>query len=161
MFRKTARDESGVVTGNGEDIAGIWLEKASEGLGSPVPSQIADKLRGKEFSNFDAFRKAFWLSIAENEELMSQFKGASKAHIRKGNAPFAPKNEHYGKIRKFEIHHVNEIQHGGAVYDIDNLRVVTPRIIKKYIKIKVLDMKRKGQFLTIPRENFTFYERYI
>ncbi|WP_282250177.1 T6SS effector antibacterial DNase [Vibrio campbellii] len=134
VFRKTARDESGVVTGNGEDIAGIWLEKASEGLGSPVPSQIADKLRGKEFSNFDAFRKAFWLSIAENEELMSQFKGASKAHIRKGNAPFAPKNEHYGKIRKFEIHHVNEIQHGGAVYDIDNLRVVTPKNHKKIHK---------------------------
>lgn len=134
VFRKTARDESGVVTGNGEDITGIWLEKASEGLGSPVPSHIADKLRGKEFSNFDAFRKAFWLSIAENEELMSQFKGASKAHIRKGNAPFAPKDEHYGKIRKFEIHHVNEIQHGGAVYDIDNLRVVTPRNHKKIHK---------------------------
>ncbi|MDE1347514.1 T6SS effector antibacterial DNase [Vibrio aestuarianus] len=134
VFRKTARDESGVVTGNGEDITGIWLENASEGLGAPIPSQIADKLRGKEFSNFDAFRKAFWLSIAENEELMSQFKGASKAHIRKGNAPFAPKDEHYGKIRKFEIHHVNEIQHGGAVYDIDNLRVVTPRNHKKIHK---------------------------
>ncbi|MBC5832428.1 T6SS effector antibacterial DNase [Vibrio metschnikovii] len=134
VFRKTARDESGVVTGNGEDITGIWLEKASEGLGSPVPSQIADKLRGKEFSSFDAFRKAFWLSVAENEELMTQFKGASKAHIRKGNAPFAPKDEHYGKIRKFEIHHVNEIQHGGAVYDIDNLRLVTPRNHKKIHK---------------------------
>ncbi|MCW8336458.1 T6SS effector antibacterial DNase, partial [Vibrio paucivorans] len=131
VFRKTARDESGVVTGSGEDITGIWLERASEGLGASVPSQIADKLRGKEFSSFDAFRKAFWLSVAENEELMTQFKGASKAHIRKGNAPFAPKDEHYGKIRKFEIHHVNEIQHGGAVYDIDNLRVVTPRNHKK------------------------------
>ncbi|HDZ9535700.1 TPA: S-type pyocin domain-containing protein, partial [Vibrio cholerae] len=131
VFRKTARDESGVVTGNGEDITGIWLERASEGLGAPVPSQIADKLRGKEFRSFDAFRKAFWLSVAENEELMTQFKGASKAHIRKGNAPFAPKDEHYGKIRKFEIHHVNEIQHGGAVYDIDNLRLVTPRNHKK------------------------------
>jgi hypothetical protein len=126
VFRKTARDESGVVTGSGEDITGIWLEKASEGLGAPVPSEI-DKLRGKEFSSFDAFRKSFWLFVAEDESLMTQFKGASKAHIRKGNAPFAPKDEHYGKVRKFEIHHVHEIQHGGAVYDVDNLRVVTPK----------------------------------
>ncbi|WP_390900307.1 HNH endonuclease signature motif containing protein [Serratia ficaria] len=28
---------------------------------------------------------------------------------------------------KYEIHHVNPISEGGAVYDIDNLRVLTPK----------------------------------
>ncbi|HHD7473767.1 TPA: hypothetical protein ACOVJB_002584 [Klebsiella oxytoca] len=26
------------------------------GIGTPVPTQIADRLRGREFANFDAFR---------------------------------------------------------------------------------------------------------
>jgi hypothetical protein len=33
---------------------------ASTGDGAPVPSQIADKLRGKTFGSFDSFRQAFW-----------------------------------------------------------------------------------------------------
>ncbi|WP_408642341.1 hypothetical protein [Salinivibrio proteolyticus] len=28
-----------------------------------------------------------------------------------------------GKRNSFELHHVNEIQYGGEVYDVDNLRV--------------------------------------
>ncbi|WP_341350711.1 hypothetical protein [Vibrio gazogenes] len=28
---------------------------------------------------------------------------------------------------KFELHHVEEIQHGGKVYDVDNIRVTTPK----------------------------------
>ena len=129
VFNAKARHESGVVTGQGEDITGIWLEKAGQGLGSPIPSQIADKLRGREFSSFDAFRKAFWLEVSKDHSLMSQFKGASQSHLKNGRAPFAPKDGHSasGKVRKFEIHHVKEIQYGGAVYDVDNLRIVTPK----------------------------------
>ncbi|WP_413081246.1 HNH endonuclease signature motif containing protein [Yersinia vastinensis] len=43
-----------------------------------------------------------------------------------------PKKEHVGGREKYEIHHVNPINGGGAVYDIDNLRVVTP---KRHIEI--------------------------
>ncbi|KUI97774.1 hypothetical protein VRK_33370 [Vibrio sp. MEBiC08052] len=31
----------------------------------------------------------------------------------------------------FEIYHVEEIQHGGAIYDIDNMSVVAPKIIRE------------------------------
>lgn len=76
VYLKTARDEPGVATGKGETLSGSekWLEAASTGLGAPVPSQIADKLRGQEFSNFDAFRAAFWKAVAADPELSLQFK---------------------------------------------------------------------------------------
>ncbi len=127
VFRKTARDESGVVTGNGEDITGIWLENASEGLGAPIPSQIADKLRGKEFSSFDAFRSAFWKEVSKNEELIKQFSTQNQARIKLGKAPKTRSRDKVGKRNSFELHHVNEIQHGGKVYDVDNIRINTPK----------------------------------
>ncbi|TOF75861.1 S-type pyocin domain-containing protein [Vibrio parahaemolyticus] len=127
VLRKTARDESGVVTGSGEDVTGIWLEKASEGLGSPVPSQIANKLRGKEFSSFDAFRKAFWIEVSKDASLLEQFNESNKERIMKGYAPRARKKDSIGGRKSFELHHKEEIQHGGKVYHFDNIGVVTPR----------------------------------
>jgi hypothetical protein len=127
VFRKTARDESGVVTGTGEDIMGIWLEKASEGLGSPVPSQIADKLRDKEFSSFDSFRKAFWIEISDDSVLARQFIPSNIKRMKDGKAPRARFKDTVGGRRSFELHHLKEIQHGGDVYDVDNIRVNTPK----------------------------------
>ncbi|WP_413466745.1 hypothetical protein, partial [Pseudomonas aeruginosa] len=36
------------------------LGAASQGEGAPIPSQIADKLRGKTFKNWRDFREQFW-----------------------------------------------------------------------------------------------------
>lgn len=127
VFRKTARDESGVVTGHGEEIAGIWLETAGKELGAPIPNQIADKLRGEEFNSFDAFRKAFWLEVANDPDLLSQFSKANQRIIKRGSSPFPIPTEQKGGRDRYEIHHVEEVQHGGKVYDVDNLRVMTPR----------------------------------
>ncbi|MBE4471164.1 S-type pyocin domain-containing protein [Vibrio parahaemolyticus] len=127
VFRKTARDESGVVTGNGEDITGIWLEKASEGLGSPVPSEVANKLRGKEFSSFNSFRQAFWREVSQSEELLGQFSSQNQDRIRLGKAPKTRSRDKIGKRNSFELHHVDEVQHGGKVYDLDNIRINTPK----------------------------------
>ncbi|WP_093275180.1 T6SS effector antibacterial DNase [Vibrio xiamenensis] len=126
VFRKTARDESGVVTGNGEDVTGIWLEEASKGLGSPVPSEVANKLRGKEFSSFNEFREAFWKAISDSE-LASQFSPSNQELMRKGCAPFTRFKDQVGGRQKYEIHHKKEIQHGGGVYELDNMGITTPR----------------------------------
>ncbi|WP_341352873.1 hypothetical protein [Marinobacter halodurans] len=32
-----------------------------------------------------------------------------------------------GKRNSYEIHHLDEVRNGGKVYDIDNLRVNTPK----------------------------------
>ncbi len=132
VFKKTERDESGVVTGHGEDITGIWLEEASKGFGAPVPKEIANKLRGREFANFKKFREAFWKEVYANEELRKQFTLSNQREISRGNSPFTLKLECAGKRERFEIHHIEELQHGGALLHINNLRVNTPR---NHIKI--------------------------
>lgn len=121
------RGAPGVVTGVGQDVTGIWLAGAGVGLGSPIPTRIADQLRGREFSSFDAFRKAFWKAVAADSELSQQFKPRNLSDMAKGFVPAGPKREHAGKRISFELHHVEFIKDGGAVYDVDNLRAVTSK----------------------------------
>ncbi len=138
VYKEDRRNQPGVVTGKGKDVPwedGYWLGKAAnEGQGQYIPTAIADALRGKEFSRFSELQSTFWLEVAKDPQLMSQFNRRNQALIRKGNAPATEKEFHWGapgkekKLKKFSLHHVEQIQHGGAVYDLDNLRVVTPRL---------------------------------
>lgn len=123
----SVRGAPGVVTGVGQDVTGIWLTGAGVGLGSPVPTRIADQLRGREFSSFDSFRKAFWKAVAADPELSRQFNEDNLDRIRSGYAPTARDKDTVGKRSTFELHHVERIVDGGAVYDVDNLRANTPR----------------------------------
>ncbi|EHZ6901962.1 S-type pyocin domain-containing protein [Vibrio cholerae] len=136
VFRKTARDESGVVTGQGKDVEwedGYWLgEAANVGQGQYIPTKIADALRGKEFNRFADLQTAIWKEVAKNPELFEQFDKRNKVQIQKGNAPIClPDYQKGGRIR-YEIHHITQIQHGGEVYHIDNLRINTA---KNHIRI--------------------------
>nr|MBF4355289.1 S-type Pyocin domain-containing protein [Vibrio anguillarum] len=117
VFRKTARDESGVVTGQGKDVEwedGYWLgEAANVGQGQYIPTKIADALRGKEFNRFADLQSAIWKEVAKNPELFEQFDKRNKVQIQKGNAPIClPDYQKGGRIR-YEIHHITQIQHGG------------------------------------------------
>ncbi|MFZ3285063.1 S-type pyocin domain-containing protein [Pseudomonas sp.] len=132
VFSRPARLTPGTVTGVGEDVSGIWLAGAGTGIGAPIPTRIADRLRGREFSSFDKFRKAFWEEVANDSELLNQFKSTNQGKLIDGRSPFAPKSEHHGEKAKYEIHHIEHIQDGGAVYDVDNLAVMTP---KRHVEI--------------------------
>ncbi|SUP86827.1 colicin/pyocin immunity family protein [Yersinia pseudotuberculosis] len=132
VYLKSPRDEPGVVTGHGERITGIWLAGAGKDMGAPIPAQIADKLRGRRFSHFGRFRAAFWREVANDPELVGQFKPNNVSLMKKGLSPHPVLSEKVGGRDTFEIHHVNSIKSGGAVYDVDNLRVATP---KRHIEI--------------------------
>lgn len=106
---------------------GVWLAGAGVGLGSPIPTRIADQLRGREFASFDTFRKAFWKAVAADPELSRQFNGDNLNRMQSGYAPTARDKDTIGKRSTFELHHVERIADGGAVYDVDNLRANTPR----------------------------------
>ncbi len=121
------RLDPGTVTGQGKDVTGIWLAGASAGLGAPIPTRIADQLRGKSFSSFDAFRKALWKAVVADSELSSQFIPDNIERMQNGNAPKARYRERAGSKSSFELHHVELVSEGGQVYDIDNLRVNTPK----------------------------------
>ncbi len=121
------RHTPGQVTGKGQKISGIWLSDANIGQGSPIPSQIADKLRGRTFANFDQFRKAFWLEVGRDSELSGQFISSNITRINYGMAPRARSIETIGKRRSFEIHHIKPVSQGGDVYNVDNMAILTPK----------------------------------
>lgn len=123
----SVRNQPGVVTGIGQDVTGLWLAGASTGLGAPIPTQIADRMRGREFSRFDDFREAFWTEIAADPKLSSQFSAANRRLMQGGSSPFVKNTEAVGGRKVHELHHVERIVDGGAVYDVDNLRVNTPK----------------------------------
>jgi len=121
------RLDPGTVTGVGQDVTGLWLAGAGSGLGAPIPTRIADQLRGKSFSSFGAFRRAFWKAVSADSDLFGQMSEDDKARLLTGNAPAVRYRDSVGKRATFEIHHVERIVEGGSVYDVDNLRVNTPR----------------------------------
>ena len=123
----SVRKTPGVVTGVGEDVSGVWLDHARAGLGVPIPTSIADTLRGREFSSFDSFRRAFWVEVSKAQSLAGQFSEDSISRMRDGKAPRAREADMVGKRQTHNIHHVDQISEGGEVYNVNNLRVNTPK----------------------------------
>ncbi|WP_457970314.1 HNH endonuclease signature motif containing protein [Pseudomonas sp. R4-84] len=121
------RDDPGMALGFGQPVSGIWLGEAARTTGAAIPDRIADQLRGREFANFHRFREAFWRAVAADRDLSKQFNGSNLREMTKGAPPFASRLDQVGGRRKFEIHHKHEVAKGGAVYDLENLLVMTAR----------------------------------
>lgn len=121
------RNKPGTADGHGKQVGDNWLGGAATSDGSPLPSQIADKLRGREFNSFDSFRRAVWSEVGKEETLSNQFRGNNKKALNKGYSPFTPEAEQVGGRIRYELHHITPIKDGGAVYDIDNISVLTPK----------------------------------
>jgi hypothetical protein len=127
VFSRPARLMPGTVTGVGEDVSGIWLEHARTGSGAPIPTTIADSMRGRKYSTFDSFRRAFWSAVSRDGVVAGQFSDDSLERMRNGKAPRARLIDAAGKRISHEIHHVELISEGGEVYNVDNLRIHTPK----------------------------------
>jgi len=126
LFRDR-RQDPGVASGIGQPVSGDWLDAASTPEGAPIPKQIADKLRGREFSSFRAFRRAFWKAMGDDIYLSGQFTKLRQVDMKQRLAPVAHPLEQVGRRKKYEIHHIEFISEGGDVYDMDNLRLMTPK----------------------------------
>lgn len=83
--------------------------------------------------NFDQFREAFWKAAAADANLASQFSKANLARMEQGLASYVKKSQQLGGQRSYVLHHKTPIQYGGAVYDLNNLIVVTPRLHKEIL----------------------------
>lgn len=136
VYSENPRNKSGVVTGKGKDVEwrdGYWLgEAANSGQGQYIPTKIADALRGREFKRFSDLQTAIWKEVANNPELLEQFHKKNKVQIQKGNAPYCRLDYQKGGRERYEIHHFDQIQYDGEVYNIDNLRINT---VKNHIRI--------------------------
>ncbi|WP_313741605.1 S-type pyocin domain-containing protein, partial [Pseudomonas sp.] len=125
MF-KSRRDEPGVATGGSVPSTENWVDAAASMTGASIPISIAEKLRGREFRSFGAFRRALWKAMykeAKNSSGVEQYIYGAKP----GSAPYTKESERVGGRSRYEIHHVIPIHAGGAVYDMDNLRILTPK----------------------------------
>lgn len=120
------RKTPGTATGQGEDIAGIWLIGAGSGVGAPIPKDVADALRGRDFKSFDKFRSALWEAVSESAAA-DQFIKQNVSRMRTGRAPRVREADSVGGRLSYELHHIEKVSEGGGVYDVDNLRVNTPR----------------------------------
>ncbi|MFF7706120.1 S-type pyocin domain-containing protein [Pseudomonas sp. NPDC007930] len=125
VMYKSPRYEPGVVTGSGQVVGEDWLSAAAT-IGAPIPTQIAEQLIGLRFSSFDGLRRAVWRAIAQDPVLNAHFRSTQLPNMEKGLSPLVPKAQWRGKRKVMEVHHKNLISQGGAVYDLDNLFIMTP-----------------------------------
>lgn len=125
--KEDKRKKPGTATGKGKKVGDKWLNEAGKENGSPIPEQVANKLRGKKFNSFDEFRKKFWEEVSKTPELAKQFIKGNRDRMQAGKSPKTPKDGKAGKRTSFDIHHEDPIDNGGGVYDMDNLRIVTPK----------------------------------
>jgi hypothetical protein len=123
-----AKSTPGVATISGElRVAGAgWLNASQP---AAIPLQIAEKLRGRTFSNLNEFRGAFWEAVAADPELSSGFTLLNRNAMANGEAPFAPAEFQSSAAQggmRFNIHHRQAVEDGGPVYDMSNMVIVSP-----------------------------------
>ena len=130
------RGRPGVASG-GEDlpnVTGQWFhpQKGDPGALDPrvarIPGQIAAKLRGMHFKNFDDFRETFWKMVAADPVLSTGWSPANLSRLKRGLAPFAPASEAVGggSNAVYQLDHKLAIKNEGGVYDMSNIDIVTP-----------------------------------
>lgn len=126
---KTLRKTPGTATSVNSKtvlIDGQWL-RGSHGSMGLFPRQVAEKMKGENFKNFDQFRRSFWKNVSRTPELASQFKKEDLDLMKQGKAPLAPSEQTLGGQKTYILHHKTPINQGGGVYDMDNIVIVTPR----------------------------------
>jgi hypothetical protein len=121
-----------MATGSGKNIIGTWL-RGSEGNAGLFPKSVADKLKGKSFSSFDEFRRAFWKEVANDPDLSTQFTIDDITDMKNGLSPTVQPSQELKSKVKYVLHHKTPINQGGAVYDMDNLYIVTPKYHKEIL----------------------------
>ncbi|OCA55369.1 Colicin-E7 [Photorhabdus namnaonensis] len=121
-----SRCSAGAATGNGKSITNKWL-KGSHGNAGLFPASIAEKMKGKTFKSFDDFRETFWKEVAKDPHLSQEFSKSNITRMLDSKAPISHNTQWNGKNRSYVLHHRTPIQHGGGVYDMDNILIVTPK----------------------------------
>lgn len=94
-----------------------------------IPQEVAKQLVGKQFSSFDELKGEIYKAIAKSS-YASEFKKSNQTLMDMGQAPVAPSSLQTGKNynqKKYNIHHVNPVEDGGDVYNLDNLAIVAPK----------------------------------
>lgn len=129
-YRNLSRNKPGIVNNNFNVTNSLQTQTKlmyNQGSLGIIPKEIRDKLIDKQFNSFDEFRQEFWKTVAKSS-YSTEFNNRNIARMLKGNAPIAPKAEHYGKNKSYILHHKQPIDKGGEVYNLDNLIITSPKM---------------------------------
>lgn len=122
---KGCQDLPGVASGVGEDVIDDWLQREPLERDAAIPASVAQRLRGRVFSKFSEFRRAFWIEVSQDEGLKAQFTDLDLAAMRGGNGPSLGAAGPSGTSAPFELYHVDPVSEDGDAYDMDNMSVMT------------------------------------
>ncbi|MGF6590901.1 hypothetical protein [Pseudomonas sp. 2835] len=67
------------------------------------------------------------MTLSTDAPFTSPFSQANLARMQKGYPPRAPFSETVKNRRSYEMRHIVPTSEGGALYDLDNLRILTPK----------------------------------
>jgi hypothetical protein len=87
IYFRNPRRIPGVASGYGQPVVGTWLGESATGQGAAIPSQIADRLRGRRFSSFDKLRETVWQEVASDPVLSHQFTKWDVDLMKEGGHP--------------------------------------------------------------------------
>ncbi|MFR5451680.1 MAG: RHS repeat-associated core domain-containing protein [Roseburia hominis] len=88
------RNSPGVVEGNGRNTSKMMY--GTDKNAGVIPKEIADKLREKQYNNFDEFRNDFWKAVAETDyanEFLINGDPKNYYRMKNGGAPLVVSNQ--------------------------------------------------------------------
>ena len=71
--------------------------------------------------------------VADEPSLANQFDVSSIQRMQSGLSPFTDVSQQIGGMKSYVLHHKTPINQGGAVYNMDNLYIVTPKYHKEIL----------------------------
>jgi hypothetical protein len=124
------RQRPGFVEGGARlpQITGPWFNPAHARV-APFPRQIAERMRRiGYFRNWREFRETFWRMVEQDPFLRIGWSDGNIASMRRGHAPHVEASQAVGggPNAVWQLNHVHPLEHGGALYDFDNIEVVSP-----------------------------------
>ncbi|MGC6388359.1 HNH endonuclease signature motif containing protein [Ewingella sp. S1.OA.A_B6] len=65
--------------------------------------------------------------MEKNQRCPASSKVITRRPLRKDTLLSPPEAEQVGGRTRYELHHITRIKDGGAVYDVDNIEILTPK----------------------------------
>ncbi|MGF6328096.1 hypothetical protein ABH909_000974 [Pseudomonas sp. BS3782 TE3695] len=115
-----------VATGNGQPTTNDLRGLTRQGNPAAIPSQLADRLRGRQFISADDFKKDFWKTTAKDKDLSRSLYDLNAKRMEKGYAPIAKKSDWVGDSRKFDLRYLEQPTAARDTYNFDEMGIVGP-----------------------------------
>ncbi|WP_236193447.1 S-type pyocin [Pseudomonas faucium] len=101
------------------------LQERNAVIAMYLPEHLVKSLAEQTFVSFEDFAQSFWMALAEDPVYSHQFVASQLNRIKQGWPPRAPFGETAKGVRNYQICHIDPPTVGGAMYDAENLRIMS------------------------------------